>query len=178
MHPRHTLLAIAAIASITSAQAVIITTAGALTTSDPTFNRPLENLSGLSTFGTAVPYDVLQFVVSTSGAYTFLTTALFDSFVILYSPAFSASSQLTNALIADDDLLGLTTSGFSFNLTAGTNYFYINTAFANGALGGYSNTIGGPGVITVVPEIGTYAMMALGLGVLGIARRRATSRAT
>ena len=141
---------------------------------DPTFNRPLEDLSSLSTVGTAVRYDVLHFFVGTSGQYTFATTAMFDSFAVLYSPTFSAASPLGNALAANDDLLGVTTSGFAANLTAGTNYFYVITAFANNEMGAYSNTIGGPGVIAVIPEAGTYAMMALGLAVLGIARRRMT----
>ena len=177
MNLKPTLIALSALALMSSAQAAIFTTTGALTTSDPTFNRPLEDLTGLSMVGTAARYDVLHFVVGTSGEYTFVTTAMFDSFAVLYSPTFVASTPLVNDQIANDDLLGLTTSGFAYNLTAGTNYFYVTTAFDNSGLGSYSNTIGGPGSITVVPEAGTYAMMALGLGVLGVARRRAASRA-
>ncbi|HLL09943.1 MAG TPA: PEP-CTERM sorting domain-containing protein [Rubrivivax sp.] len=178
MNLKPTLLALAAAASfVSSAQAAIFTTTGTLSNTDPTFNRPFEDLSGLSAVGNAVRYDVLNFVVGTSGNYTFLTTAMFDSFSLLYSPTFTAAAPLTNARAANDDLLGLTTSGFDFDLTAGTNYFLVTTSFSNGELGAYSTTIGGPGVITVVPEAGTYGMMALGLAVLGIARRRATSRA-
>jgi hypothetical protein len=176
MNIKPTLTALAAVAFVSSAQAAILTSTGTLTTSDPTFNRPLDDLTGLSSVGTAVRYDVLHFVVGTSGEYTFMTTAMFDSFAVLYSPTFSAAAPLGNAKAANDDLLGVTTSGFAFDLTAGTNYFYVTTAFANNEMGAYSNTIGGPGVITVVPEVGTYAMMALGLAFLGIARRRVTSR--
>ncbi|HLL19511.1 MAG TPA: PEP-CTERM sorting domain-containing protein, partial [Rubrivivax sp.] len=172
-----TLLAIASAALLSSAQAAIFTTTGSLTTSDPTFNRPFEDLTGLSPNGTGVRYDVLNFVVGTTGEYTFLTTAMFDSFTILYSPTFSSSAPLMNARMASDDLLGLTTSGFAQNLTAGTNYFYVTAGFGSTDLGAYSTTIGGPGVITVVPEASTYAMMALGLGVLGIGRRRLAARA-
>ena len=177
MNIKPTLAALAAVALVSSAQAAIFTTTGALTTSDPTFNRPLDDLTGLSSVGTAVRYDVLHFVVGTSGEYTFVTTAMFDSFAVLYSPTFSAAAPLGNAKAANDDLLGVTTSGFASSLTAGTNYFYVTTAFANNEMGAYSNTIGGPGLITVVPEAGTYAMMALGLAFLGIARRRASSGA-
>jgi hypothetical protein len=177
MNFKPTLLAIASAALLSSAQAAIFTTTGALTTSDPTFNRPFDDLTGLSPNGAGVRYDVLQFVVGTTGEYTFLTTAMFDSFAILYSPTFSSSAPLANAQVANDDLLGVTTSGFSHTLTAGTNYFYVTTGFASTDLGAHSTTIGGPGVITVVPEASTYAMMALGLGVLGLARRRMTARA-
>jgi hypothetical protein len=177
MNFKPTLLAIASAALLSTAQAAIFTTTGTLSTSDPTFNRPLEDLTGLSAVGTAARYDVLNFVVGTSGNYTFLTTAMFDSFSVLYSPTFSAAGPLTNARAANDDLLGVTTSGFDFDLTAGTNYFFVTTSFSNAELGAYSTTIGGPGVITVVPEASTYAMMALGLGVLGFARRRMTARA-
>ena len=172
MNLKPTLLALAVAAAVPSAQAAIFTTTGTLATSDPQFNRPIEDLSALSTVGTAVHYDVLQFVVDTTGEYSFLTTAMFDSFTALYSPAFSASDPLANGQIANDDLVGVTTSGFSFNLNAGTNYFFVTTAFDNAQLGDYSNTIGGPGVIAVVPEAGTLAMMAIGLGLLGVARRR------
>ncbi|MBC7940927.1 MAG: PEP-CTERM sorting domain-containing protein, partial [Chitinophagaceae bacterium] len=109
--------------------------------------------------------------------YTFLTTALFDPFVILYAPTFTATTPLVNAQIANDDLLGQTTSGFTFALVPNTVYRYVTTGFANtdfgtAVTGVYTTTIGGIGTITVVPEASTYAMMAMGLAMLGIARRR------
>jgi hypothetical protein len=177
MNLKPILLAVAAAASLSSAQAAIFTTTGTLSTSDPTFNRPEEDLTRLSGVSNAVRYDVLNFIVGTSGNYTFLTTAMFDSFSVLYSPTFNAAAPLINARAANDDLLGQTTSGFNFDLTAGTNYFFVTTSFYDGELGAYSTTIGGPGAITVVPEASTYAMMALGLGLLGVARRRVTSGA-
>ena len=87
------------------AQAGIVTFAGT-TVGGPTFNRPLEDLSGLSAVGTAVAYDSHIFSVDTTGEYSFLTTATFDTFSVLYTPTFSAAAPLTNALVANDDLVG------------------------------------------------------------------------
>jgi hypothetical protein len=166
------LSALVAVTSVTAANANVVSITGALATTDPVFNRPIEDLSELSTVGTAVRYDLIEFTVGTSSNYTFLTTALFDSFVILYAPAFSASTPLANALIANDDLLSQTTSGFSYALTANTVYRYVTTGFASTDLGNYSTSIGGVGTITVVPETSTYSMLALGLAMLSVARRR------
>lgn len=172
MKLKPTLLALAIVASSTAAHANIVTVTGALATSDASFNRPIEDLSALSSVGTAVRYDIFEFVVGTSSDYTFLTTGLFDSFVILYAPSFSAAAPLSNALLANDDLVSQTTSGLTYTLTANTVYRYVTTGFANTDLGSYSTTIGGIGTITAVPETGTWAMMALGLALLGVARRR------
>lgn len=172
MNFKLTLLALAAVASVTTANADIVTVTGALADADPTFNRPIEDLSSLSSVGTTVRYDVLEFTVSAPSEYTFVTTALFDPFVILYAPTFTATTPLVNAHLASDDLLGHTTSGFTAVLDSNTVYRYVTTGFANTDLGNYSTTIGGLGTVTLVPETGTYAMMALGLGLLGIVRRR------
>ncbi len=172
MNAKLSLIALAAFAFVSSAHASIETVTGD-TTGSPTFNRALEDLSDLSAVGTDVAYDVYSFTVDTAGTYTFLTTAQFDSFTFLYSPSFSSSDALTNALIGNDDLLGLTTSGFAYDLAAGTTYLYITTSFGNDDFGKYSTTIGGPGDITAsVPEVESYALMLLGIGALGLARRR------
>lgn len=152
-----------------------ITTYTGNTTGAATFNRPLEDFSALSGVGTAVPYNVVPITVSVSGTYSFVTTGLFDTFTLLYSPSFSAASSLANGLVANDETVQGTfnVAGFAEALTAGTTYFHVVTGFSNADAGAFSTTIGGPGVITVVPEAGTYAMMGLGLlAVGGLVRRR------
>lgn len=174
MNFKPALLALAAAAAVAGpAQAAIFTYTGD-TTAGPTFTRPLEDLSGLSAVGVGVRYSVFSFTVSAPGDYTFLTTGEFDTFAVLYQASFNPAAALTNALIANDDLVAppFTTSGFAETLATGTLYHYVVTGFAPTDFGGYSTTIGGPGVVTQVPEVQTYLMMALGLGALGLARRR------
>lgn len=172
------LLTAATLVATGSASHAIIYTYTGDTTGAPTFNRPLGDLSGLSFVGSAVNYDAFEFSVSAAGNYTFLTTADFDSFLILYSPSFDPSNSLSNALVANDDLLpGFTTSGFVYTLNTGTSYVLVNTSFANGEAGNFSTTIGGPGAVTPVPEPAAYALMALGLLAVGAAKWRQSSRA-
>lgn len=177
MFLKPTLLALAIFAFSSTAQADSIHTITGDTTGAAVFNRPIEDLSDLSSIGTDVSYNQFRFTVSAGGAYSFLTTAAFDSLVFLYSPSFDPSASLTNALIGNDDLLGTTTSGFVTYLAANTSYVLVVTGFEGAEYGKHSTTIGGPGTITVsaVPELDTYALMALGLGVVGLARRRAVS---
>jgi hypothetical protein len=157
-----------------SASQAAITTVTGDTTGGLTFNRAFEDFSGLSAVGTAVRYTTLTFTASVAGSYTFLTTAEFDSFDFLYSPTFSAAAPLTNGKIGNDDLLGLTTSGFSFTLAASTPYVLVVTGFANADFGRYSTTIGGPGLVTVVPEPSPLVLLSLGLVAVGLGRLRAT----
>lgn len=151
--------AVAAVLAFSSAaQAGIVSFAGT-TAGGPTYNRPLDDLSGLSAVGTAVRYGATRVNVSVTGDYTFLTAARFDNFATLYGPTFNPVAPLTNALIANDDLVAppFNSSGFAYSLTAGTDYFFVNTGFANTDFGAFASTVGGPGVITTTPpaSIGT-----------------------
>jgi hypothetical protein len=164
--------ALCALGAVLPAHAVIYTYTGS-TAGGPTFNRPVEDGSGLSAVGTAVSYSSFEFTVSLSGEYTFLTTAPgYDPFVLLYSPSFSPAAALGNFVAGNDDLLGFTTSGVSASLSAGMSYVFVNTGFGNTDFGSFSTTIGGPGAVTPVPEPEVAAMLAVGLLMVSLARRR------
>ena len=173
---KSTLLALAACACVSAAQADSIFTYTGDTTGAATFNRPLEDVSDLSAIGTDTHYHAFNFTVAVDGSYTFLTTATFDSFVFLYDAPFDPKSPLTNAIGGNDDLLGTTTSGFVAEpMYAGSTYTLVTTGYENTDVGTFSTTIGGPGIVSPVPEPETYALMGLGLGVLAFARRYAQS---
>jgi len=176
MFLKSTLLALAACACVTAAQADSISTFTGDTTGAATFNRLLEDVSDQSAVGTDVHFHQFSFTVSATGSYTFLTTATFDSFIFLYGPTFDPSAPLTNAIRGNDDLFGTTTSGFAAEpMYAGTPYVLVTTGYENSDYGKFSTTIGGPGTVSAVPEPETYALMGLGLGVLAFARRYAQS---
>jgi hypothetical protein len=164
--------ALCALGAVLPAHALIYTYTGS-TAGGPTFNRPLEDGSGLSGIGTAVSYSTFEFSVSVAGEYTFMTTApSYDPFVLLYSPSFNPGSALGNFVAGNDDLLGFTTSGVSATLSTGVNYVFVNTGFGNTDFGSFSTTIGGPGSVTPVPEPDVAAMLAVGLLMVSLARRR------
>jgi hypothetical protein len=146
------------------------------TTGSPTYRRALANFAGLSGIGTAVRYDTLEFTVTQSGAYDFLSLAAgnWDNFLFLYSPSFDPGSPLVNGVIGNDDFPSIGRSGFNgVNLSAGVNYVLVTTGYANSSFGAYTNSITGMGSVVVVPEPGTYGLMALGLlGVGALVRRR------
>ena len=162
-----------------------IITHGGTTAGAPTFTRPLEDLSSLSAVGVGVHYDSFHFRVGASGDYTFLTSGLFDTFDVLYAGAFDPTHPLTHALAGNDDLLAspFTTSGFAATLATGIDYYLVTTGFSPTDFGAFSTTIGGPGsvisdvVMAPVPETETWAMLALGLGLVGaVGRRRSRDR--
>ncbi len=145
-----------------AAQTVSITgdTSGA-----PTFQRPVEDLSALSTIGTAAHYAVYALTAASSGLYGFTTTGAFDTFALLYDSPFVPTAALSHALIANDDLAAMpfNVSGFDFALIAGHSYAYVVTGFDNDEFGAFTTTITAP-VVAGVPEPQTWALMALGLG--------------
>lgn len=145
------------------------------TVGGPIFNRPNANgnsaPTALSATGTAVAYDVVLFSVSATGTYSFLSTANYDNFLVLYQGTFNAASPLSGALIANDDFPTIGRSGFNYSLTTGTTYSLVTTGFANTSTGTFTNTIS-----AAVPEPSTWGMLGLGTagaGVLALRRRRA-----
>ena len=121
-----------------------------------TFNLPTNGGSG---------YSVINFPVTIPelGSFNSLLTTM------------SLFSNADGILFNDDDLLLDTTSGGpgSLDLTWGASAagsYYLNiTGIANGTLGGlYSGAIS----VTAVPEPETWALLAAGLGVVGLKLRR------
>ena len=150
------------------------------TTGAPTWNRPIQNGSNppaeLSNIGTAVPYQVQNFFVDTTGAYSLLSTATYDSYTFLYQNSFSAASPLTNAIIGNDDFYYFDDSGFQgVNLTAGTQYYFVNTGYNNEDFGAYDSSITGVGNVTLgdvaavpwetdaLPVVGSTALFGAGM---------------
>ncbi|WP_218082687.1 PEP-CTERM sorting domain-containing protein [Anthocerotibacter panamensis] len=151
------------------------------TVGSPVWNRPLAGTppNGLSGVGTATPFSFQPFFVNLSGSYTFLSLGVtptnWDNYTFLYQNTFSPTAQLTNALTGNDDNPTIGRSGFTFNLTAGTQYFFVTTGFANTDTGIFNNTITGPGNIfagspSAVPEPASMAGM-LAFGAVGVATR-------
>ena len=139
-------------ASVASATGAVNLTFSATTTNAPTWNRPNASLSSLSSGATAAPYYAYPFTAPRSGTYHFLSECTnptdWDDFTFLYQGSFAASSPLANLLAGNDDLNGIKSSGFSYSLTAGTQYVFITTSAINQSYGDFTGYITASGSAT------------------------------
>lgn len=130
-------------------------------------------------------YSSFGFNASQTGTYQIGTQApTYDGYLFLYSGSFDAKNPSLNLISSSDDGTNYMNSLLSTQLTAGINYYAVNTtysvfssnaaAYPNAA--GFTTKISGPGTITAiaaVPEPETYAMLLAGLGLMGyVAKRR------
>lgn len=152
---------------------------GALTSTDPTFNRPVQvetNPPGYTApfLTNRFPhYDVQPFFVDAAGEYALVSANEFESAGVLYQHNFNPANSLANVVRAlgqtgnvlrnntfnplpfADDAVGGTV--LNVNLTPGVQYFFVTTAFAapgsvsDGGpfVGRYSNLITGAGNVTL-----------------------------
>lgn len=161
------------VATPASAQVFSGNTAGG-----PTYNRATEGepptvLSGL---GNAVRYQSFGLTAPVTGAYTFQVTAAYDNFLTLYQTAFDPANALTNALVANGDNPDIGTSGFTRNLTSGTQYFLVSSGFRNTDFGAFDGVATGPAnlvfQVAAVPEPAAWALLIGGFGAAGGMLRR------
>jgi hypothetical protein len=178
-------IATAALCASITAHAGVMLLAGELTTTDPTFNRPL-SLSALSGVGTNVHYDVHGFRVDMLTTYTLemdaatLSDAQNDGYFNLYANSFNPLAPLSNQIYRDDDSgLGSFPRILNAILTPGIDYFLVVSTFNNGVTGLYEASIrsvlgqASPLDSNNVPVPGSAVLVLLGLA--AIARRNAKS---
>jgi hypothetical protein len=130
---------------------------GAITSSDPIFNRPNEGAppTTFSPFGIGVSYDLIPYTVTGAGLLTIVCNGSvnLDTYGFLYSPAgFDPLNPLTNVLVGDDDSGPGVNFAVTYNFPAAGTYYLVVTTFKPGGFGTYSilTTEGGPLPVSIV----------------------------
>lgn len=138
------------------------------------FARPLENGNNVPTAArpdASFFYQANPFTVTTAGIHKLtLTSPQFDTYLVLYANAFDPDAPLVNVLLANDDAGDFLGSFLSTNLALGS-YVAVATTFSPEFSGPYTLTIEGPDVGSLVPEPETWALLIVGLGLVGGALR-------
>ena len=174
-----TILAAALLLEVTSPALAAAVVLPGNTTGGPTYNRPVTSTED-STVGTAVRFQVTEFVVDTDGTYilTLLNVpSTYDPFLALYDGTFEPSAPLAGLIALDDDIAqNVLQSRIELQLTAASPYQAVVSGFDNLDFGAYSLTIEGPGLvfaetISPVPEPATWGMMLVGFGLIGASMR-------
>lgn len=122
----------------------------------PQWDRPIGTGPSISGLG-PVRYHSQIFSVDTTGAYDISSVQTYDGYLHVYASSFDPNNQTANLIAADDDGIGgIGTSNIdALNLTAGTTYYLITSAFEIGEEGTFTNTITGPGNITLGASAGS-----------------------
>ena len=170
-------------ATFSTASAGTLNYSGALTADSPSYVREFRSFGDYR-------YSAFGFTTSETGSYQITTQApTYDGYLFLYAGAFDPTKPSMNLIQFSDDGENFMSSSLIAQLTAGTEYFAVNTtysvfssnasAYPNAA--GFSTTISGPGTIVAiddapenaVPEPETYTLLLAGLGLMGfVATRR------
>lgn len=139
------------LAFVSVALAGSVSWSGTLDTGDGSFD------GNLAVYGVPsvlrVYYEVQFFTVDAAGVYQIrMDSASFssctsDGMFALYQGSFNPASPKANQLAANDDFTGVL-PGLDVNLTAGT-YILVTTSFCASDTGSYTNSINGPGNITL-----------------------------
>ncbi|PID85203.1 MAG: hypothetical protein CSB13_09245 [Chloroflexi bacterium] len=137
----------------------LIEFSGTIVGSPDSWDRPWEVGDGtsgscpISSFG-PVNYVLHEFSVGVTGNYDIGSEQDYDGFIHVYENAFDPADQCVGLIALDDDGNGSTgTSNINDLLLSSTNtYYLVTSAFSNGDEGVFTNTISGPGAITVVGE--------------------------
>ena len=150
-----------------TASAEIVTYTGN-TTGGPTLDlTPWEFLDA-----DAVAYSQYSFTVDTSGEYSFQVLGDYDTVALLFETSFDPADTSANFYAGNDDDVSIITSALSAELEAGTTYHFVVTGYDNSQYGQFAAQIGGPVLISAVPEPSTWLMMGLGLAAVGYSARR------
>lgn len=129
------------------------------TTAAPEFVRPFADCTGASAIG-PVRYHVQEFSVDTDGAYDITSEQEFDGYLFLYEESFDPAAANTNCIIGDDDGAAIGSSEIlGAALTSGQTYLVVTTGFEAGEEGAFTNTIDGPGEISL--EAGISADLSI-----------------
>lgn len=117
----------------------------------PTWTRPFADCTGATGLG-PMGWHSQPFHVSAAGSYDVTSVQNgWDGYIFIYQGSFNPASPNTNCVIGDDDGAGGigTSEILGVALSAGTQYFVVTTAFENGEEGTFTNTISGPGTVTL-----------------------------
>lgn len=127
---------------------------GTITSTDPPTRLAADNAGSCASFSNQPLYQKTEFIVTTSGSYTF-TENTGSKYYTLYENSFDPESACTNWLNSTAELAGgITDKGnFTENLVIGTTYILVAHGVGNGSTGTYGVTINGAGNLFSISDL-------------------------